>query len=247
MPLKFLIVVLTALLVLACGSGLTKGPPAYFEKRESAASGLHYFLYLPPDYPAKPRQIWPMILFLHGADERGFNLEMVRRAGGLPSQLTDGLVLPFIVVMPQCPFRKNFSDPDMVEKLAALVEELKSTIRIDPARTTLTGFSLGGNGAWSLAVAKPGLFTRLAPVGSIGLADFSAIPRIVALPIWIFQGEQDKVFPPDRVKQSWEALQAAGSPAKLTIWPGADHGTSAEKTYSFPDFYAWAAEPASTK
>jgi len=87
----------------------------------------------------------------------------------------------------------------------------------------------------------------LAPVGTIGLSDFSASPRIVTLPIWIFQGELDKVFPPDRAKQSWEALKTAGSSAKLTVWPGADHGVSAKKTYSDPDFYAWAAEPPPTK
>jgi len=158
LPLKFLFVVSTTLCLFSCGSGLAKGPPAYLEKRESLASGLHYLLYLPPDYQSKTSQTWPMILFLHGADERGFNVEMVRHAGGLPLQLSDGLVLPFIVALPQCPYRKTFSDPDMVEKTAKLVEELKSTVRVDPARITLTGFSLGGNGAWSLAVAKPGLF-----------------------------------------------------------------------------------------
>jgi len=247
MPLKFLVALTAALFLFSCGSGLAKGPPAQFEKRESVAAGLKYFLYLPPGYQSKPNQTWPTILFLHGADERGFDLEAVRRAGGLPIQLSDGLVLPFIVVMPQCPYRKTFSDPDMIEKMAGLVGELKASIRVDPTRITLTGFSLGGNGAWSLAVAKPGLFARLAPVGTIGLADFNAIPRIIALPIWIFQGELDKVFPSDRAKQSWEALHTAGSAAKLTIWPGADHGGSAEKTYSYPDFYAWAAEPPSSK
>ena len=61
---------------------------------------MKYLLYLPKDYDQK--ESWPLLLFLHGAGERGDNLELVKKHGP-PKLIEAGKDFPFIVVSPQCP------------------------------------------------------------------------------------------------------------------------------------------------
>ena len=61
---------------------------------------LNFLLYLPGDYDQ--RDAWPLLLFLHGAGERGDDLELVK-VHGPPKLIAAGKDFPFIVVSPQCP------------------------------------------------------------------------------------------------------------------------------------------------
>lgn len=73
----------------------------HFEAQITHTARLDYLLYLPAGYEDDPEQRWPLILFLHGAGERGSDLELVR-LHGIPYKLENGEDLPFIVVSPQC-------------------------------------------------------------------------------------------------------------------------------------------------
>jgi predicted peptidase len=65
---------------------------------------LNFLLYLPQDYNAQDK--WPLLLFLHGAGERGSDLEKVK-VHGPPKLIAAGRQFPMIVVSPQCPaFRR---------------------------------------------------------------------------------------------------------------------------------------------
>jgi predicted peptidase len=61
---------------------------------------MDYLLALPKDYDKKDS--WPLVLFLHGAGERGDDLELVKKHGP-PKLIGEGKDFPFIVVSPQCP------------------------------------------------------------------------------------------------------------------------------------------------
>ncbi|MCH7688647.1 MAG: phospholipase, partial [Planctomycetes bacterium] len=61
---------------------------------------MGYLLYLPKDYDKQ--ESWPLLLFLHGAGERGDNLELVKKHGP-PKLIAAGKDFPLIVVSPQCP------------------------------------------------------------------------------------------------------------------------------------------------
>ena len=63
---------------------------------------MGYLLYLPKDY--EKQELWPLVLFLHGAGERGEDLELVKKHGP-PKLIGEGKHFPFIVVSPQCPER----------------------------------------------------------------------------------------------------------------------------------------------
>lgn len=66
---------------------------------------LRFWSYVPD--PAKVEDTrnadgkWPLILFLHGAGERGADLNLVKIHG--PPKVVETKPLPFVVVSPQCP------------------------------------------------------------------------------------------------------------------------------------------------
>src|SRR6476660_4445622 len=75
--------------------------PAYFEATLTRQVSLHYLLYLPEAYEGGRRK-WPLVLYLHGAGERGSDLEHLKKHGP-PKLVAEGKKLPFILVSPQCP------------------------------------------------------------------------------------------------------------------------------------------------
>jgi predicted peptidase len=181
-----------------------------------------------------------MIVYLHGAGSTGDDPEAVK-SGGLPARLAAGHAIPFIALSPQCPRGSTFSSEGMAARLAVLVEETGSAFRVDRARVSLTGFSMGGNGAWDLAAARPELFSRLAPVGSEGLARPADARRLAGLPVWIFQGSADGTFSVDLAERSRALLESVGVDARFTRWEGAGHLESAALSYADADLYEWLA------
>ena len=115
-----------------------------FEKTITKTVSCRYLLYLPPDYGKKQQQ-WPMILFLHGAGERGDDLEKVK-VHGPPKIVETEKDFPFILVSPQCPEGKWW--PNETEVLINLLDDIISRYDVDTKRVYLTGLSMGGFGAW---------------------------------------------------------------------------------------------------
>lgn len=97
----------------------------------SLASGaaLTYLAYLLPEYEAEPARRWPLMLFLHGAGERGNNLALVPREA-LPRLVADGMDLPFVVAAPQCPEGARWQPREPRE----LLDYLTALRRVDPDR-----------------------------------------------------------------------------------------------------------------
>jgi len=80
-----------------------------------------YLLFLPKEY-GKDRKLWPTILFLHGAGERGDDLGILGRIA-LPMVLEERDDFPFIVISPQCPKGRTWSN----EFLVALLDEIRGS------------------------------------------------------------------------------------------------------------------------
>src|SRR5262245_31673028 len=77
--------------------------PQKFEKSVTRKVQANYLLYLPKDYSATSKKAWPLMLFLHGAGERGTNLTKVAVHGPPKLIAQEKKDLPFIIVSPQCP------------------------------------------------------------------------------------------------------------------------------------------------
>ncbi len=133
-----------------------------FLNRSIQLQGVTYKfqVYLPEDYrrpetekePKKGQtkeadRAWPVILFLHGRGERGSE-GMWQTQIGLPQQLRDHPERwPFIVVIPQCPWRHFWTDPEMLQLAMSSLDQEQREFHTDPDRIYLAGLSLGGYGA----------------------------------------------------------------------------------------------------
>jgi predicted peptidase len=177
-------------------------------------------------------QRWPLLLFLHGAGERGTDFDGVTRHGP-PKLALQQPDFPFVVVAPQCP-------PDQRWQVAPLLQVLDTAVQhfpIDPARVYLTGISMGGAGAWSLAATVPDRFAALVPI--CGYGDPARVDALRTLPVWAFHGARDTVVLPERSVEMVRALEQAGGTVTLTIYPDAGHVGAWERAYRDPQLFPW--------
>jgi predicted peptidase len=201
---------------------------------------VKYLLYLPKDYAAQPDKKWPMILFLHGAGERGDNLDLVKKHGP-PKLAEQGEAMEFIVLSPQCPKGTGWND----EVLITLLNDVAKRYRVDETRLYLTGLSMGGYGTWSLGLTHCERFAAIAPI--CGGGDFikaynagdTKARELKSLGVWAFHGAKDSVVPLAESRRMVATLKKFGHPGpKLTVYPEAQHD-SWTKTYANPELYKW--------
>lgn len=184
----------------------------------------------------------PLVVFLHGAGERGDdNLSTMAH---FPRRWVSEPHLgsrhdAFVLVM-QCPRNDTWTrvrrDGDGRWLAAAeapptspmlALEQAIARIAQDPAvdrsRIYLTGLSMGGFGAWDLARRRPEWFAAVVPICG-GCAPESA-PDFVAsrVPVWAVHGGADTVVPPSASRDMVEAIRAAGGTVGYTELPGVGH------------------------
>jgi predicted peptidase len=206
-----------------------------FNKTITKTLSCNYLLFLPEDY-GREKKSWPLILFLHGAGERGSDIEKVK-VHGPPKIVQTKKDFPFIVVSPQCPEDDWWTDK--TEMLINLLDDIVAHYDVDTERIYLTGLSMGGYGAWALASQYPDRFAAVVPI--CGGGDRILARTLKDVPIWAFHGAKDSVVPVEESKELVEAVNARGGNAKLTIYPDANHDSWTE-TYNNPKLYDWLLE-----
>jgi len=201
---------------------------------------LDYLLYLPQSYHPKSKTRWPLILFLHGAGERGTNLAKVK-VHGPPKLVVRNRDFPFILVSPQCP-NDELWDP---RSLLVLLDDVIRRYRVDTNRVYLTGLSMGGYGTWELGTTHPERFAAIAPVCGGGepidivLGSRRQAQALKTLGVWAFHGAKDPVVDLEESERMMNTLKKAGCrDVKLTVYPDAEHD-SWTATYDNPELYDW--------
>lgn len=207
---------------------------------ETKSVRLAYLLHFPAGYESEPQKKWPLLIFLHGAGERGSDLNKVKVHG--PPKIADkDPAFPFILASPQCPEGKNWDTQPVME----LLEHLTKSTRVDTTRIYLTGLSMGGYGSWTLASRHPDRFAAVVPICGGGssidpkIAGGKHLEALKTLPIWAFHGARDTVVVPGESERMVEEFKKRGcQDIKLTIYPEAGHD-SWTATYSNPQLYEW--------
>lgn len=202
-----------------------------FEAQITKTVRLEYLLALPEGYGSDKK--WPLILFLHGAGERGGDLELVKKHG-IPRIVEQKEDFPFIAVSPQCP-RWSWWTAE-TEALDALLDEIVSRYAVDTDRVYLTGLSMGGYGTWHLATAYPERFAAIAPICGGGDPEKACVLKDI--PVWVFHGAEDKTVPPEQSRRMVKALENCEADVRFTIYPEAGHDSWTE-TYNNPELYEW--------
>lgn len=220
-------------MITACASTnkLPIGQQSFQRIEKTITSKLEgqYLLYLPEEYGGQEK--WPLLLFLHGAGERGADINLVK-VHGPPKLIEEGKDFPAIVVSPQCPKGQFWS----VEFLDDLLDEIVQRYKTDEDRIYVTGLSMGAYGTWSLALEYPHRFAAIAPI--CGGSNPVLAHLIQHLPIWVFHGAKDKVVTLENSQEMVDALKKLKADVKFTIYPDAGHDSWTE-TYNNPDFYNW--------
>ena len=227
----------------------------FLDRRVTVAGHAYrYQVFVPAAYT--PAQRWPVILFLHGAGERGDDgLKQTQVGLGAALRLNPAR-FPAIIVFPQAPPESLWVGVPAQAAMAAL-EETSREFQTDSDRVYLTGLSMGGNGAWYLAYRYPSRFAALVPIcgfvtpfGPWGRQftpvvppdsgpPFDALARQVRrVPTWIVHGEVDDVVPTEQSRQAAAALKAAGAAVQYVEVPGTGHN-SWDAAYGSPVLVRW--------
>ncbi len=242
---------LPACLIAACFVA-SVASAAEFEKRTFEGEGgtLPYRLLSPPKAEAGKR--YPLVIFLHGAGERGTDNEgQLNHCAKDFAKPEVSAKFPCFVVVPQCPGDCRWVEVDWgdaaphhmpaepsrpMKQLIALLPTLTKELPVDPDRIYVSGLSMGGFGTWDLVARLPGTFAAAVPM--CGGADDSTAPAIAKLPIWAFHGADDDLVKPARTRSMIAALKQAGGDPKYTEYPGVGHGCWGP-AFAEPELFPW--------
>ena len=176
-----------------------------------------YAQYLPKDFDNTKK--YPLVLFLHGAGERGDDLEIATRHGYMKYVREQGKEYPFICIAPQCPDNKYWGC--YTESLLAFLDYICDTLPVDRKRIYLTGFSMGGTGTWMLAMAAPEKFAAIAPICGSGIYWNAA--AVKDIPVFMYHGDCDTAVPIEGSIDMLRAINKNGGDAQLKICYGVGH------------------------
>jgi predicted esterase len=209
-----------------------------------------YEVFLPTGYTTDRK--WPVVLFLHGAGERGNDGHRQAHVG-LGAVLTaHPELLPAIVVFPQAEETREriltewSPERSDGERALKILEDVEANYSIDTKQRILTGWSMGGFGAWQLAAAsKPGFWKSMLSLSGGCSADVATkVPH--ELPIWAIHGAEDRIIAPAEMTVAVAAARAAGHAVESTIINGVGHDIW-KVVYSRPEVIAWMLDPKSVK
>jgi predicted peptidase len=241
-----------------CVSAAFSQDLAMFQKREFTSPDGHKLLYrilFPQQYDRTKK--YPLVLFLHGAGERGNDNEKQLVHGSkqfLSAEVREKF--PAIVVFPQCPeddfwssvkfdrnaapFRFDFDytgRPAPVALLQSidLVKDLIAHESVDTQRVYITGLSMGGMGTFEAVYRYPDLFAAALPI--CGGGDTLHYQR-VQTPFWIFQGGADQVVNPKYSRAMVHKLKELKVKVKYTEYPGVNHN-SWDNAFAERNYLRW--------
>jgi predicted peptidase len=243
---------ITLLLALSFCNSLAQGNQQ-FEK--GTFHSLPYRILWPENLNQSEK--YPVVLFLHGAGERGNDNEMQLAHGS--KLFSDSISnYPSIIIFPQCPSDDYWSNVEIDKdqngnrnfifqedgtptRSMQLVMDLMDSIRqlevVDQNRFYVLGLSMGGMGTFELLNHRPTMFA--AGVSICGGAN-PAIAKNFAnnASLWVFHGGKDDVVPFKYSQEMVDAIKREGGLVKFTLFPEANHN-SWDSTFAQPDLLKW--------
>lgn len=214
-----------------------------YTNEEEGGYSLPYRLYIPKDYDKE--KSYPVMLFLHGAGERGDNNES-QLVNALPilAKTSPDLLAEMIIVAPQCPANEqwvaaSWSNGNYSTQKYAESKALKTAMKIldqtiadyscDTDRLYVMGLSMGGYGTWDVLARHGERFAAGIPL--CGGGDPSQAEKLKEIPIWTYHGDADTTVKFEGTQGMVEAIRAAGG-EKIIFTPVAGAGHNIWNTAS---------------
>ena len=203
----------------------------------------------------KPGKKYPLVLFLHGAGERGRDNERQLFHGGqMFLNPVNREQYPAFVLVPQCPETgywaytespASFSPAEMplevpVSPTFTTLKELLDTYlampQVDKNRVYIIGLSMGAMGTYDMTIRFPEIFAAAIPI--CGTVNPERLKAAKPVKFRIFHGDHDNVVPIEGSRSAYKALKTAGADVEYIEFPGCDHG-SWNQAFNRPDFMSW--------
>ncbi len=194
---------------------------------------------------------YPLVLFLHGAGERGTDnkAQLMHGVNDILKGAAD-LGEPVFLIAPQCPPDRWWAEPtpdrlglkdaggksSLPSAVLELIEETAKKHPVDRKRIYVTGLSMGGFGTFDMLARAPDTWAAAIPI--CGAGDPESVSKFKGVPIRIFHGAADAVVPPKGSEVMAAALKKAGADVELTLYPGVGHD-SWTQTYRDPEVIKW--------
>ena len=182
-----------------------------YEKKvyvSSQGDSLKYRLLRPEAEKAGKK--YPLVLFLHGAGERGDDNQKQLVHGG-----------------------QMWLNPVNREEL---LDTYLAMPQVDKDRIYVMGLSMGGMGTFDLAIRYPEVFAAAVPIcGIVNPARLSAAKDVK---FRIYHGDADNIVPVEGSRQAYKALKAAGADVEYIEFPGVNHG-SWTPAFNDSEFMGW--------
>jgi predicted peptidase len=204
---------------------------------------------------------YPLLIFLHGAFEKGFDNEaQLNIRGRYFMRDSIGEKYPAYVVFPQCPlidswayfettidsatgqpsnmtfpFRKKPTEVSAV--LMKLIDSLVKADKIDPTRVYIAGLSQGGMGVLDLVARYPQTFA--AGLSICGAGDASTAKLFAGkVALWLFHGDKDDIVPVKFSRDYYKKLQKLHADVRYSEYPNVRHN-SWVNAFAEPQLLSW--------
>lgn len=209
-----------------------------------------YQVYVPADYDTT--KSWPLVVFLHGAGERGYDGLRQTQVGLGAAIRFNPQRWPAVVVFPQLPPGRSWT-PETEPIGMNAIEATISEFSVDTTRVYLTGLSMGGHGSLFLASRHPERFAAVVAIcptiggterypfiagDSYESAIEGSASALSSLPIWLFHGENDPVFPASISQDLTMALQEYEADVRYTEYVETGHNAW-DPAYENTDMITW--------
>lgn len=205
-------------------------------QKETKSTSLSYILTLPEGISEGERL--PLIVFLHGAGERGTDIERLR-VYCIPKLFTsDGEYKTFkaITLSPQCP--ANTTWIDYKREIVDLIDEICAKYSVDTGKISLCGISMGGFGTWEIAMTYPHKFHKIAPLCGGGM-NWRA--WALNMPIRVYHGRRDDVVPLSQSEAMVNSVKIQGGNVEFTIYDDLSHNCW-DRAFEKTDLIKWLVE-----
>lgn len=215
---------------------------------------MPYRILFPVDYDKGNKEVYPLVVFLHGSEERGNDNE--KQLNNAAHRFTDYEIrhkYPSFVVFPQCPQKeqwmnaRRYFDRPVVEYLPKaskpirLVMELINILIHDFAvnrrRIYIAGLSMGGFGVYDILARFPSQFG--AAIAICGGGDIHYAKTMKNIPLWIAHGEKDKNVPVEMSRVMVDAIRKTGGDPVYTEFPDVEHNAWDPLLYDKPEIFEW--------
>lgn len=227
-------------------------PAKMFEPREYAAENgdvLKYRLLKPAEFD--PEAKYPLVVFLHGAGERGEdNTAQLKHCLSEFCRPERREKFACYVLAPQCPKDQKWLDVDWrvkdpqypdhisrpLELTMAVVDAMLADAAVDKQRVYFIGLSMGGFGTWDAMLRRPELIAAAIPICGGGAT--AEVQKFKHIPIWCFHGDADQAVSVEKSREMVAALKAAGGSPRYTEYPGVQHD-SWTRTMANEEVFEW--------